>query len=446
MHVHILGICGTFMGGVAALAREAGHRVTGADANIYPPMSDRLAELGISVAPLDDLAQFDPLPDVVIVGNVMTRGMPAVEHLLNERLPMTSGPQWLCEHVLRQRKVIAVAGTHGKTTTSALIAWLLSSAEVDAGFLIGGVPTNFGCTARLGSAPWFVVEADEYDTAFFDKRSKFVHYCPTVAVLNNLEFDHADIFADLAAIETQFHHLVRLVPGNGSLVVNARDDNLDRVLTRGAWSQRVTFNDPKSWHADWREDGSIGVHHAGALVAEATWSLPGEHNASNAAAACAAATIAGVPRVSLSAGLASFEGVARRAQIVAPSGAATVIDDFAHHPTAVRTTLAGLARTRRRAGGRLLAVLELRSNTMRSGLHAEALESALALADQAYLSGASDVSEAPYRMPIESDVDALLARVGQDARAGDTIVVMSNGGFANFSRRLAAALQETLPA
>ncbi|MEO1575683.1 MAG: UDP-N-acetylmuramate:L-alanyl-gamma-D-glutamyl-meso-diaminopimelate ligase [Pseudomonadota bacterium] len=444
MHVHILGICGTFMGGVAALAREAGHVVTGSDAHIYPPMSDRLSALGIDVQSLNDPDQFDPVPDVVVVGNVMTRGMPAVEHVLNEKLPMTSGPQWLAENVLKDRRVIAVAGTHGKTTTSSLVAWLLDRAGIDTGFLIGGVPNNFGLTARLGRAPWFVVEADEYDSAFFDKRSKFVHYGPEVAVLNNLEFDHADIFADLAAIETQFHHLVRVVPGNGSLVVNARDANLARVLGRGAWTKVVPFGVPdRGWSGEWHEDDTLSVHCDGQRVSRTLWALPGAHNADNAAAACAAVVAAGVSPARLAAGLSSFTGVRRRAEVVKPSGSVTVIDDFAHHPTAVRGTLEGL---RRRAPSRLVAVVELRSNTMKSGVHAEQLEQALDVADAVFLSAAREVDQAHYRYPLARDVDALLEDVCRFARAGDTIAVMSNGGFANFSRRLAAHLAESLPA
>ena len=439
MHVHILGICGTFMGGIAALARQHGHTVSGSDRGIYPPMSDQLARLGIAVSPLDDLDQFDPEPDVVVVGNVMSRGYPAVEHLLNARLPFTSGPEWLARHVLRERKVIAVAGTHGKTTTASLVAWLLDSAGLAPGFLIGGVSQNFDVSARLGDGEWFVVEADEYDTAFFDKRSKFVHYGPTVAVLNNLEYDHADIFPDLDAIKTQFHHLVRTVPGNGSLVVNADDVNLADVLKRGAWTPITGFGE----HAKWRavlDNKQLGVSCDDRPVARVPWALPGSHNAANAAAACAAVCAAGVDASQLAQGLATFGGVKRRAELVGEAADVRVYDDFAHHPTAVRLTLEGF---RPRVGqGRLLAVVELRSNTMKLGVHASALSDALDLADLAWICAAPGTVPTAGRAQTVHGVDALLEQVINAARAGDTIVVMSNGGFSGFSRRLAEALAQ----
>ncbi|MEM6639553.1 MAG: UDP-N-acetylmuramate:L-alanyl-gamma-D-glutamyl-meso-diaminopimelate ligase [Pseudomonadota bacterium] len=443
MHVHILGVCGTFMGGVAALAVQAGHRVTGADANVYPPMSDRLADLGISVLPLQSIDQFEERPDVVVVGNVMTRGMPAIEYLLNEQLPMTSGPQWLADHVLHNRRVVAVAGTHGKTTTTSLLAWLFQQAGVDAGFLVGGVPNNFGTSARLGSDPVFVVEADEYDSAFFDKRSKFVHYRPQVAVLNNLEFDHADIFRDLDAIKTQFHHLVRTVPGNGALVVNSDDAHLQDVLDMGVWTPQVTFGTTGVWHAEWDGVRGINVRCNGGTVAETAWDLPGEHNASNAAAACAAAVAAGLDSAQLADGLATFNGVQRRMQKIGPSGPVTVYDDFAHHPTAIRGTLEG---QRRAAPGRLLAVVELRSNTMRTGYHARDVESAVAVADESFLCAGAEVSQDHYTAPLWRSVERVIERVSDTARPGDTVVVMSNGGFGNFSRRLAGRLNDRFDA
>lgn len=436
MHVHILGICGTFMGGIAALAREAGHRVSGSDRGIYPPMSEQLQRLGIPVFALEDPGQFDPAPDVVVIGNVMSRGAPAVEIVLNERLPFTSGPAWLAEHVLRQRRVIAVAGTHGKTTTSSLVAWLLENAGLEPGFLIGGVPGNFGVSARTGGSDWFVVEADEYDTAFFDKRSKFVHYGPTVAVLNNLEFDHADIFADLDAIKAQFHHFVRTVPGNGALVVNAGDANLADVLRKGAWSPITSFGEGGDWTGQLDGD-NVAIRHGDNLVCAAAWSLPGTHNALNAVAGCAAVSHAGVEMASLAAGLSSFKGVRRRTERVSVAGPVEVYDDFAHHPTAVRLTLEGF-RARDR-GGRLLAVVELRSNTMKLGIHAQALDEALALADRAWVRTPHSGMTEAVNATVLHDIDTLLAAVIETVRPGDTIVVMSNGGFEGFAGRLAAA-------
>jgi len=426
------------MGGVAALARAGGHRVTGSDAGIYPPMSEQLESLGIPVFALDDLAQFDPAPDIVVIGNVMSRGAPAVEFVLNERLPHTSGPAWLAEHVLRQRRVIAVAGTHGKTTTASLVAWLLECAGLEPGFLIGGVPGNFGVSARVGGSDWFVVEADEYDTAFFDKRSKFVHYGPTVAVLNNLEFDHADIFADLDAIKTQFHHFVRTVPGNGALVVNAGDAHLADVLGKGAWSPVTSFGEGGDWRA--RLDGKrLEIAHGGIPVCAVSWSLPGAHNALNAAAACAAVSHAGVQPGALAGALESFKGVRRRAEHLSRAGGIDVYDDFAHHPTAVRLTLEGF-RARQRHG-RLLAVVELRSNTMKLGVHARALDKALALADLAWVRTPPATTMDATHATVMQDIDALLATVVEAVRPGDTLVVMSNGGFDGFSRRLVAACE-----
>ncbi|MFK7885684.1 MAG: UDP-N-acetylmuramate:L-alanyl-gamma-D-glutamyl-meso-diaminopimelate ligase [Gammaproteobacteria bacterium] len=439
MHIHILGICGTFMGGIAALARAQGHRVTGSDQNIYPPMSDRLAALEIDVTPLDDLAQFSPRPDVVVVGNVMSRGAPAVEYVLNEGLTYTSGPQWLSENILASRRVIAVAGTHGKTTTASMVAWLLESAGLAPGFLIGGVPHNFGGTARLGAGEWFVVEADEYDTAFFDKRSKFVHYQPTVAILNNLEFDHADIFADLAAIATQFHHLVRIVPGRGALVVNDSDPALREVLERGLWSPLIKFCAPDGWSAALSEQ-QLRIEFEGAHRVAVKWALPGQHNANNAVAASAAATYAGVTAAQLQAGLATFAGVRRRADEIRPSGEVTVIDDFAHHPTAVRKTLHGLRE--HAAGARLIAVVELRSNTMKLGVHAKALDEALALADVAYVCAPTGLNLSFENAQVHTDTEKLLQQVLEQTGSGDTVVVMSNGGFANFSQRLALACDQ----
>ncbi len=438
MHVHILGICGTFMGGIAALARAAGHTVTGSDKNVYPPMSDQLAALDIDLFALDDLAQFVPTIDVVVIGNVMSRGAVAVEHVLNERMPYTSGPAWLARHVLRQQRVIAVAGTHGKTTTASMVAWLLECAGLSPGFLIGGVPNNFGLSARFGAGDWFVVEADEYDTAFFDKRSKFVHYGPTVAVLNNLEFDHADIFPNLDAIKTQFHHLVRTVPGNGTIVVNEDDRNLADVLRTGLWSPRVGFGERAPWRAA-LSGGRLTVLYPGGEVRSDAWSLPGQHNALNAAAACAAASCAGAAPDGLREALTGFAGVRRRAEQVGHVGGVTVYDDFAHHPTAIRKTLTGFRSQAQ--GRRLLAVVELRSNTMKLGIHALELNESLELADEAWLFAGDDAAPAHSGVPRFSDIDALLRAVHQVARANDIIVVMSNGGFGGFARRLVALLE-----
>lgn len=382
MHIHILGVCGTFMAGVALLARAAGHRVSGCDAGVYPPMSTQLAEAGIALregyAP-EQLAEFQP--DMVVVGNVMSRGRPIVEALLNSRRPYVSGPAWLAEHVLRDRQVLAVAGTHGKTTTSSLLAWILESAGLEPGFLIGGIPANFGVSARLGTAPCFVVEADEYDTAFFDKRSKFVHYRPHTLILNNLEFDHADIFPDLAAIQRQFHHLLRTVPGNGRIIANGQDANLDEVLAMGCWTPVEQFGS-----GDWEaqeiapDGGSFTVVERGEVRGQAEWTQLGRHNVHNALAAVAAARHIGVPVAAALAALRDFQGVKRRLELRGSVDGITVYDDFAHHPTAIATTLAGL---RARVGSQpIIAVLEPRSNTMKLGVFKDSLAPALAVALQ----------------------------------------------------------------
>ena len=387
MRLHILGICGTFMGGVAALARELGHAVEGSDANVYPPMSTQLEALGIGLMSGYAAEHLQPgpdhaRPDLVVVGNAMTRGNPAVEYMLDARLRYISGPQWLGETVLAERDVLAVAGTHGKTTTTSLLAHLLESAGMAPGFLVGGVPGNFGVSARLGQGKPFVIEADEYDTAFFDKRSKFVHYHPRIAILNNLEYDHADIFPDVAAIQRQFHHLVRTVPGNGRLIVNAHDERLAEVLAMGCWTPVETFGIGRgSWQATLSEaDGSVfSVHHDGELIGEVRWPLLGNHNVMNALAALAAANAAGADPKALLPAFASFESVKRRMERVGEVNGVRVYDDFAHHPTAIATTLAGL---RAKVGkARILVALEPRSNSMRQGAHAEALAPSLADAD-----------------------------------------------------------------
>ena len=441
MHIHILGICGTFMGGIAVLAKQAGHTVTGCDAGVYPPMSTQLEAQGIVLTEGFDPAQIKLEPDLFVIGNVVSRGNPLMEEILNRGLPYMSGPQWLAENVLRDKWVLAVAGTHGKTTTSAMLAWILEYAGLQPGFLIGGVPQNFGVSARLTDSPFFVVEADEYDTAFFDKRSKFVHYHPHTAVLNNLEFDHADIFPDLAAIETQFHHLVRTVPGNGLVVANGREASLDRVLARGCWTPVERFGTAQGW--------TIGAVGAVAFKEEfqgmLNWPLLGEHNHMNALAAIAAARHAGVPAGVGIEALAKFENVKRRMEVRGMANGITVYDDFAHHPTAIATTVAGL---RQKVGAaRILAVLEPRSNTMKLGVMKDALPGSLKDADRVFCYGANlgwdaAAALAPLGDKAQAfdDLDALVAAVTAVARPGDQVLVMSNGGFGSVHEKLLAAL------
>jgi UDP-N-acetylmuramate: L-alanyl-gamma-D-glutamyl-meso-diaminopimelate ligase len=449
MRLHILGICGTFMGGVAALARELGETVEGSDANVYPPMSTQLEALGIALMQGYEAEYLQPAPDLVIVGNAMTRGNPAVEYMLNEQLRYVSGPQWLGERLLVEREVLAVAGTHGKTTTTSLLAHLLDSAGLAPGFLIGGVPGNFGISARLGQGRHFVIEADEYDSAFFDKRSKFVHYRPRIAILNNLEYDHADIFPDVASIQRQFHHLVRTVPGNGKLIVNAHDAYLAEVLAMGCWTPVETFGIGKGdWQARLIEaDGShFAVKYKGESIGEVQWPLLGDHSVMNALAALAAATAAGADPRALLPAFGSFQSVKRRMEVVGEVDGVRVYDDFAHHPTAIATTLAGL---RAKVGkARILVALEPRSNSMRLGAHAEALAPSLADADAVVFLhrpelpwDARRVTDALHgRASTAPSVDALLAALRAKTHAGDHVVFMSNGGFENAPRRFVEAL------
>ena len=453
MHIHILGICGTFMGGVALLAREHGVQVSGSDANVYPPMSTQLSEQGIVLNEGYEAAHLDPAPDCVVIGNAMSRGNAAVEYTLNEGLAYTSGPQWLSEQVLHDRWVLAVAGTHGKTSTASILAWILEYAGLSPGFLIGGVPGNFGISARLGSGPFFVVEADEYDTAFFDKRSKFVHYHPRTLILNNLEFDHADIFPDLAAIQTQFHHLVRTVPGNGLIISNAADANLDSVLARGCWTplERVSLQagSAAQWQvqkqsADGRcFDVLLDGQHAGTV----NWNQLGDHSVHNALAAVAAARHAGVPLAQSIAALGEFRGVKRRMEVRGEVNGITVYDDFAHHPTAIATTLQGL---RQRVGdARILLLLEPRSNTMRMGVHRDSLAASMQGADCIWLHEPSGLDwplsevAAGTRIPtqISDSVSQIVDMVVHEARPDDHILVMSNGGFDGIHEKLLAALR-----
>ncbi len=448
MHLHILGICGTFMGGIAAIARTAGHRVTGCDANVYPPMSDQLSALGIDLIEGWDVAQLDLNPDIFVVGNVVARGNPLMEAILDRNLAYTSGPQWLAENVLRDKWVLAVAGTHGKTTTAAMLAWILEDAKLDPGFLIGGIPQNFGISARLTESPFFVIEADEYDTAFFDKRSKFVHYRPRTALLNNLEFDHADIFPDLAAIETQFHHLIRTVPGNGLIVSNGREANLERVLARGCWTPVERFGVDAGWSiVNVDAEAAFDVLLNKLPQGRVEWTLMGEHNRQNAIAALAAARHAGVPASMGIQALSRFENVKRRMEVRGTVNGITVYDDFAHHPTAITTTLEGL---RQKVGSqRILAVLEPRSNTMKLGVMKAALADSLAAADQIYcFSAGLDWDVAAVLAPLGSkarvfsQLDPLVAQLVADARAGDQILMMSNGGFGGIHEKLLTALRQ----
>ncbi|WP_439586192.1 UDP-N-acetylmuramate:L-alanyl-gamma-D-glutamyl-meso-diaminopimelate ligase [Hydrogenophaga sp.] len=460
MHIHILGICGTFMGGLAALAREAGHRVTGCDAGVYPPMSDQLRALGIDLIEGFGADQLALKPDLFVVGNVVSRArqadgtpkFPLMEAIMDSGAAYTSGPQWLAEHVLQGRHVLAVAGTHGKTTTTAMLTWILESAGLQPGFLIGGVPMNFGVSARLGAGNTFTIEADEYDTAFFDKRSKFVHYRPRTAILNNLEFDHADIFDDLPAIERQFHHLVRTVPSTGRVVVNGFEDSLERVLHKGLWSELRSFGAAVSDFTAHGEPHAFDVLHRGQSVGRVEWALTGTHNQLNALAAIAAAEHVGVSPADAARSLASFENVRRRMEVrgtvARPGGEITVYDDFAHHPTAIRTTLDGLHRRLGTSPGRILAVFEPRSNTMKLGTMKSQLPWSLEAADLAFChSGGLDWDATEALAPMGSralvahNIDELVDLVSAAARAGDHIVCMSNGGFGGVHQRLLDALK-----
>ena len=451
MHIHILGICGTFMGGIAQLARATGHRVTGCDANVYPPMSTQLEAAGIELIEGFDVEQIALAPDIFVVGNAISRGNPLLEEILDRGLPYVSGPQWLADNILRGRWVLAVAGTHGKTTTASMLAWILDDAGLAPGFLIGGVPMNFGVSARLvgklADSPFFVIEADEYDTAFCDKRSKFIHYRPRTVVLNNLEFDHADIFADLSAIETQFHHLVRTLPRNGLVVANAAEASLDRVLARGCWTPVERFNAANGWRMEGDDaDGALRLFSGDRLLGSTHWTLTGAHNRANAVAALLAARHVGVPLEKGLDALMRFENVKRRMELRGTVRGVSVFDDFAHHPTAIATTVGGL---RRRIGreGRILAVLEPRSNTMKLGVMKAQLPESLREADRVYCYAANlgwDAREALAPLGdvavVADDLDALVARVVADAREGDQVLVMSNGGFGGVHGKLLTAL------
>src|SRR5512140_2134419 len=441
MHIHILGVCGTFMGGLATIARQAGHKVTGCDANVYPPMSSQLQAQGIELVEGYGAEQLELQPDLWVIGNVVTRGTPLMEEILDRGEPYVSGPQWLAENILRGKWVLAVAGTHGKTTTAAMLAWILEAGGKHPGFLIGGVPQNFGVSARLSEWPYFVIEADEYDTAFFDKRSKFLHYHPKTAVLNNLEFDHADIFSDLAAIEQQFHHFVRIIPRSGLVVENAADPSLERVLSRGCWTPIEKFGDGGSWRAEVLGADSFGVRYNGKEQGRVRWGLLGAHNRSNALAAIAAARHAGVDPAAACAALGRFDNVKRRMELRGVAAGVAVYDDFAHHPTAIATTLAGL---RRKVGqARILAVLEPRSNTMKLGVMKEALTASLADADRVYCYSAkpgwdpaSALAPLGAKAVCHDDLDGLVAAIAAETRSGDHVLIMSNGGFGGIHQKL----------
>ncbi len=436
-HIHILGICGTFMGGIAAIAKQAGYRVTGCDANVYPPMSTQLEAQGIELIEGFGVEQVDIKPDAFVIGNVVSRGNPLMEEILNCNLPYVSGPQWLADTLLRNKWVLGVAGTHGKTTTSSMLAWILDYAGLNPGFLVGGVPQNFGISARLTNSSFFVIEADEYDTAFFDKRSKFVHYRPRTAILNNLEFDHADIFPDLASIETQFHHLVRTVPGNGLVVCNGREESLRRVLKRGCWTPVEKFGADDGWNIDAGDRVTLTGEPQGTLE----WDLLGEHNRMNALAALAAARHAGVPVAQGLAALANFKNVKRRMEVRGTINGITVYDDFAHHPTAIDTTIAGL---RRKVGkARILAVLEPRSNTMKLGVMKDALPGSLKDADLVFCYGANlgwdaAAALAPLggKAVVKDELSELIEAIAAAAKPGDHVLVMSNGGFGGIHEKL----------
>lgn len=443
MHIHILGICGTFMAGIAVLAKQAGHEVSGSDQNVYPPMSTQLESQGIRLLNGYDPKHIDASVDYVIVGNVIRRGNPAMEYVLEQNIPYTSGPEWLAEHILRDRWVLAVSGTHGKTTTTSMLTWILEHAGLNPGFLIGGVPENFGVSARIGGSRFFVIEADEYDSAFFDKRSKFIHYRPKTLILNNLEFDHADIFPDLEAIKQQFHYLVRTVPGNGLIVRNAQDQNLTDVLAKGCWTPISTFSSGGDWQAELiKEDGSqfeVLFHDS---LGEVNWNLLGKHNVDNALAAIAAANHAGVaPEKALQA-LSEFKNVKRRLEIRGEVNGITVYDDFAHHPTAIATTLAGL---RAKIGAaRMIAVLEFGSYTMRSGVHQHQIKQALNDADIVICKQpesldwtlANILADFPQPTMLYDNMELLVEGIAQYARSGDHIVVMSNSGFGGIHQKL----------
>lgn len=451
MHIHILGICGTFMGGIAALAKSAGHVVSGSDANVYPPMSTQLQRLGIDIVEGFDADQLKSKPDCVVIGNALSRGNPAVEAVLDKGMRYTSGPQWLAENVLGSRHVLAVAGTHGKTTTASMLAWILEDAGLSPGFLIGGVPANFEVSARFGNSRFFVVEADEYDTAFFDKRSKFVHYRPRTLVMNNLEYDHADIFSDIDAIKWQFHQLIRTVPGNGRIIYKGEDMNLRSVLEMGQWTPAETFGigPDLNWTGQFLDSAErrFSVKDRDETLAQTNWKLGGAYNLENALAAIAAARSAGVPLERAVDAMSRFDGVKRRLERTATVGDIAIYDDFAHHPTAIRRTIAGLRK--RFPGQRIVLAIEPRSNTMKLGVHNEVLADAMAGADLVFMYRPEDfpkefdqsLSSLGSRLQTFSDYESLVNGLQPALRGGDQVVFMSNGGFGAARQKLTLSLQ-----
>ncbi|MBA6297762.1 UDP-N-acetylmuramate:L-alanyl-gamma-D-glutamyl-meso-diaminopimelate ligase [Colwellia sp. MB02u-9] len=454
MHIHILGICGTFMGGIAAIAKQMGFRVSGCDANVYPPMSTQLAQLGVELKSGYLIEHLDDEPDLVIVGNAMARGNLMVEYILDRKIAYTSGPQWLLEHVLKDRWVLAVSGTHGKTTTSSMLTWILQYAGMEPGFLIGGVPQNFDCSARLGNAPFFVIEADEYDTAFFDKRSKFVHYRPNTLVINNMEFDHADIFHDISDIQRQFHHLIRMVPSNGLILSPKNEAAITETLAMGCWTPTeysvVEADKLLGWHAEkCMADGSeFIVSFKGVIQGRVNWGLIGDFNIDNGLMAIAAARHAGVPSKVAIEALTSFINTKRRLELKGEVNQVRVFDDFAHHPTAIAKTLAGV---RANVGSRrVIAILEPRSNTMKSGVHKDTLAKSLSDADRVFVYQGEQVkwsvealiADCVQPCFVSQDISQLVANIVANAQAGDTLVVMSNGGFGGIHEKLLLALAE----
>ena len=443
MHIHILGICGTFMGGIAIIARQLGYTVTGSDANVYPPMSTQLEAQGITLMQGYLPEHLTPAPDIVVVGNAMARGNPAVEHMLNSNMRFMSGPAFLAEYVLKNRWVLGVSGTHGKTTTSGMLAWILEHNGMNPGFLVGGVPCNFGISARLGEDPFFVVEADEYDSAFFDKRSKFIHYGARTLIINNIEFDHGDIFDDLNAIKKQFHHLVRTVPGNGQIIYPDSDTNISAVLEQGCWTPVAAFG-----QGEWRAQAvkadysRFTIEHKGKVLGEVTWSLLGKHNMDNGTAAIIAAHHAGIPVVNAIEALVRFENVKRRLEIRGVIDGVTVYDDFAHHPTAIATTLDGLRK--KVDGARIIAVLEPRSNTMRLGVHRDTLAGSLGDADEVLMMQPGDIGwsldevarEVKVPARVFSNVDDIVKELVGMRKPGDHILIMSNGAFGGIHEKL----------
>lgn len=452
MRIHILGICGTFMSGIAILAKQSGHDVTGSDLNVYPPMSTQLIEQGIQLTEGYDAAQIHSDIDCVIVGNVIKRGNPAMEYVLANKIPYISGPEWLAKNILQKRWVLAVAGTHGKTTTTSLLTWILESAGLQPGFLIGGVPENFGVSARLGNSPYFVIEADEYDSAFFDKRSKFIHYQPKTCILNNLEYDHADIFPDLAAIKQSFHYLIRTIPGNGLIIRHANDANISDVLNKGCWTPVIEFGGNKGkWRAELIEkDGSqFKVIHEDKICGQVKWNLLGNHNVENALAAIAAAAHADVkPEIAIEA-LANFKNVKRRMEIKGKVKDIVIYDDFAHHPTAIATTLAGL-RAKIGNHARIIAVLEFGSYTMRSGVHKDRIQASLSEANMVVCKSAESdadwgldklLKEFSQPTRVYDSVDSLVTHLVPELHAGDHVIIMSNSGFGGIHQKLLNAIE-----